>query len=378
MPLDRLWELLAKKLSGEASLPELDELTELLRQQPEMHYPLQTITDLWHYHPPHNDDPTAAYDRHLNRMAAMSVDFNSPAEDAGIEFTAAEEETTPQPSRNRKLLWATISCLLLAVAAVWFLNTGRDRQSSSGPGNQGTYTVPTSEVSTGNGSKSKTVLPDGTQVWLNAGSKLVYNKDFGQEKREATLTGEAYFDVVKDPSQPFIIHTSQIDIRVLGTAFNVRSYPGDKTTEASLIRGSIEVRIHERPEEKILLKPNEKLVVNNDPGATQVKDIVHKAARKAEPLVVIDRINYWPSDSTILETSWMDNKLIFRDESFAELALRMERWFGVEISFNDEGLQKERLTGIFKTETLQQALDALQIVSPFRYRIEGNKVYLFK
>lgn len=376
MPHDRLWELLAKKLSGEATLPELDELTELLRQQPDMHYPLQAITDLWHYHPPHNDDPATAYDRHLNRMAAMSVDFSSPAEDAIIDLPLLEEKTNP--SGTRKLVWVMISCLFVAVAAVWFLNVGRDRQSSPGPGNPGASTVPISEVSTGNGSKSKTVLPDGTQVWLNAGSKLVYNKDFGQTKREATLTGEAYFDVVKDPSKPFVIHTSQLDIRVLGTAFNVRSYPGDKTTEASLIRGSIEVRIHERPNEKILLKPNEKLVVNNDPDPVQVKDVTPKAIKKAEPLVVIDRLNYWPSDSTILETSWMENKLIFRDESFAELASRMERWFGVEISFNDAGLQKERLTGIFETETLQQALHALQITSPFRYRIEGNKVYLFK
>src|SRR4029078_631833 len=98
-------------------------------------------------------------------------------------------------------------------------------------------------VSTKRGSKSKVQLPDGTQVWLNADSRIAYNEKFQGNLREVTLEGEAYFDVVRDEKRPFVIHTAAIDIKVLGTAFNVRSYANEKNTETSLIRGSIEVTL---------------------------------------------------------------------------------------------------------------------------------------
>ena len=90
------------------------------------------------------------------------------------------------------------------------------------------------------GSRSRSLLPDGTTVWLNAGSKLYYENDFNGT-REVRLEGEAFFDVVKQTDRPFIVHTSGIDIKVLGTAFNVKSYPEDKTVETTLYRGLVQV-----------------------------------------------------------------------------------------------------------------------------------------
>ena len=141
-----------------------------------------------------------------------------------------------------------------------------------------------SEISTRYGSRTKLLLPDSTQVWLNSGSKLSYNKTYGNGTREVTLSGEAYFDVVKNPAHPFIIHTVNIDIKVLGTAFNVKSFPGEKNTETSLIRGSIEVTFKNRPSEKIILKPNEKLITANEEPA---KDSVYKEgpAEKVKPVL---------------------------------------------------------------------------------------------
>ena len=96
---------------------------------------------------------------------------------------------------------------------------------------------------------------------------MTYDKNFGKNIREVNLTGEAFFDVTKDSSHPFIIHTNVIDIKVLGTEFNVRSYPNDANTETSLIRGKVEVTVKNRANEKIYLEPNEKLVVANDNSA---------------------------------------------------------------------------------------------------------------
>src|SRR2546423_14261851 len=103
------------------------------------------------------------------------------------------------------------------------------------------------------GSRSKLVLPDGSTVWLNAGSKLTYNKDFGNNIREVSLVGEAFFDVMHIPDVPFVIETPTAVVKVLGTSFNVKAYPNETTTETSVIRGRVEISPRQRPGEKFVL-----------------------------------------------------------------------------------------------------------------------------
>ncbi|GAO42772.1 FecR family protein [Flavihumibacter petaseus] len=383
MTQDRLWELLAKKLSGEATLPELEELQQLLRKSPDMHYPLQTISDLWFLTPNQPEDTQAAYERHLNRLKTqLGEDWSGTGSepdreaDSIPEISKATEDDTEnfrqiQRRRKRRLGWAGLGIAAIIGSAIYFASPLQTPQGV--PASDSRFIA---EVSTRNGSKSKIQLPDGTQVWLNSGSKLTYGKEFNGTQREVNLTGEAFFDVVKDSLKPFIIHARNVNIRVVGTAFNVKSYPGDKTTETSLIRGIIEVNINNRPAEKIILKPNEKLVVASDDSlvAAQPTSNGKVKEKKMSPQVVIDNISYLPSDSTVIETSWMENKLIFTDESFRELANRMERWFGVVIRFEKPELEQIRLTGTFQGETLQQALRALTITAPFSYSINKDKV----
>ena len=119
------------------------------------------------------------------------------------------------------------------------------------------------EVAARPGVRTKVVLPDGTQVWLNSNSKLKYSPDFNLHSREVDLEGEAYFDVAKDMERPFIVHASTIDVRVLGTAFTIKSYPQDETIEATLLKGAIEISGRDNPgAPRIILKPDEKLVLN--------------------------------------------------------------------------------------------------------------------
>jgi len=243
-----------------------------------------------------------------------------------------------------------------------------------------------SEVSTKYGSRTNLHLPDGTQVWLNSGSKLSYDKTYGNGKREVALSGEAYFDVIRNPALPFIIHTSSIDIRVLGTAFNVKSFPLEKNTETSLIRGSIEVFFRNRPLEKIILKPNQKLITANQamvkdkenaaPSSAKEKTTVNDGGVKVPPLALVSQLTYEPGDSTVIETSWMHNKLMFLSETFEDLAIKMERWYGVNIRFVNEQIKFKKLNGIFENESIQQALTALQLITPFTYSMNKNDILI--
>ncbi len=376
MPKDTVWELIAKKLAGEATLPELKELEERLRQNPDMHYPLQTISDLWHHKAEHEEDAYEAFDRHAERMRALGIDF-------GETNTAQQEDQVgllgdEEGAGRKRRKWYMISsavALLVLISLFYFLSPGSGKEVKPQP------IADKSEVSTKYGSKTKLVLPDGTQVWLNSGSRLTYDKNYGNTLREVVLTGEAFFDVVKNPSLPFVIHASKINIRVLGTAFNVKSYPGEKNIETSLVRGSIEVTFKDRPSEKIILKPNEKLVIANEEDMPEQKATVKLKPTKIilqEPIVAISHLTYQPQDSTVIETSWMEGKLIFRSESFEELAVRMERWFGITIHFTDEELKKKRFTGIFENESAEQAFTALQLIVPFKYSINKKEVFISK
>ena len=194
--------------------------------------------------------------------------------------------------------------------------------------------------------------------------------------------GEAFFDVTKNPEKPFVIHTQKMDIKVLGTAFNVRCYPNEKKTETSLIRGRIEVTLKDRPKEKIYLNPNEKLTLLNGnivpAELASIKKVKHNT-ELTEPLVTIGHITHKLTDSTtIIETSWIENKLEFRGETFEDVAFKMEKWYGVKINIQDERLKQEHLTGSFETETVDQALSALQYTTKFNFTINKNTITITK
>lgn len=373
MSADRIWKLIARKLSHEASNEELHELDLLLREHPDLHFPIQTITDLWQKTDQTVDDAKLehAYQDHIHWMLTKGVALPNHTD----EHTDNTYLITG--SRNKNLRkWLTITAIVVPIligAFLLFFNISKPaiKETANVP-------APTSEIETKNGNKGQIVLPDGTKVKLNAGSKLTYGDQFGNEIREVNLIGEAYFDVVKNAEKPFIIHTSQIDIKVLGTEFNVKSYPGDKTTEASLVRGRIEVRFRNKHADPIFLNPNEKIVVLNESDSLTRKVIAKNEKVKKDQPYEIGSLTYVPKYDALVETSWIENKLIFRDESFKELATKMERWYGVRINFRDRSVEDLRFTGIFESESIRTALKALTITEHFNYNIEGNEVIISK
>lgn len=225
---------------------------------------------------------------------------------------------------------------------------------------------------TSKGEKSTFMMEDGTRVTLNADSKLEYAANFPQESREVYLTGEAFFDVHSDAQKPFIIHTNKMDIKVLGTAFNVKSYPNETSTEATLLKGAIEVTVADNPSEKIILKPSQKLVVNNY-DSTKKRSVALK-----DVVPALTTMTYFQQkDTVIMETSWLQNKLVFQDEDFETLARRMERWYNISIRFNKTGMKQLRFTGILEGETVAEAFSALHLTEDFRYRIEDSTIVIY-
>jgi transmembrane sensor len=358
MSQETFWVLISKKLSGEALPGELKELENLVLEHPDWQYAIQNLEDLWK-HQPQKDymQEEDAYMLHLHRMTELQIPFgNGP-----VEQPAIQPRTT-----IRRWYWIAAATIVAIAGVLIFNKLSQNRQEN--------------EISTRPGSKSRVQLPDGTVVLLNAGSKLTYNKDFGKELREVSLSGEGFFDVKKMKDKPFVIHTSSINIKVLGTVFNVKAYPEDKKTETSLLHGSIEVTIKNRPNDKIILSPSEKLVVENSVIADKIM-----SNKMAEPhsvaintLMSVNKLKYGPLDSSVAETQWVDNKLVFRDESFEELAIRMERWYDVKIEIDQPELREKRLTGSFEKETIDQALEALKISIPFRHEKKGNKLIIHR
>jgi transmembrane sensor len=368
---ERILNLLIRKLTGEASAAELEEMELLLQKQPAYRAVCEEATAFWHInHPDDTEFLEATYLLHLMRL-----------EEKGHTLQPVTTEANDMPPKRRRKWWllALPALALLLATGVWLLNSGKKAAPVVAAQEMNTAaTGKKVEVSTKNGDHSKIQLPDGSQVWLNAGSKIDYDKSFDGELREVYLTGEAFFDVVHNEKVPFIVHTRAADIRVLGTAFNVKSYANDLNTETSLIRGSVEVS-DKTGGQKWILKPNEKLVITNLPlsGAGRAIASEEAGSSRLPMAAAVKRITYDRKDSVVIETAWLDDKLCFTEEPFSEVAKKMERKYDVEFEFVNPVRKEIVMYGSFRNENLQQALEALLYSFDIRYEVDKKKVKIY-
>jgi ferric-dicitrate binding protein FerR (iron transport regulator) len=229
------------------------------------------------------------------------------------------------------------------------------------------------EVVTKRGSKSSIKLPDGTIVRLNTDSRLTYLNFTAGKNREVTLIGEAYFDVAHDSSRPFIIHTGKINIKVLGTSFNVRNYPQDKELETSLIKGKIEVSLDSRPEDIIILKPTEKLIIAKEQDELSAAT---KVTNSIDNKVVLTSITYLRHDSLVAETSWLNDKLVFVNQPLDKIAMELERKYAITINFKDEKVKKYRYTGVFENVSLEKVFQLIKYSKNINYKIDDKNIVI--
>jgi len=362
----RLSLLISLKLSGEASLEELNELEMLVNENPELMERIETVNKLWKQLDRRSTGlAEESFERHLYRLNEKV--FEPSVESETFSDVQKLSSVRRLVQKNYlKMLWGAAAASILLF---WFLFRPNE--------NAGIKPI-NNTVSTKVGDKASINLPDGSKVWLNGDSKITYVGDFGNKTREVYLSGEAFFDVVKDKTKPFIIHTRTINLKVLGTAFNVRSYDNDKETETALVRGSVEVTLRNRPDQKIILKPGEKLLVKNIPVDTTVNYKKQKPEEET-PIAVLTNMHYYGADSSSVETSWTKNEIVFNDEPLDKIALNLERWFNVQVTITDESLKKEKYTAtIEEDDQLKDFLEALKLAaeSHLHYSIKNSEVII--
>ncbi len=238
------------------------------------------------------------------------------------------------------------------------------------------------------GAKSQVELPDGSKVTINSGSTLKYPTNMKNREVDLFLEGEAYFDIVHTPNRKLNVNTSTLKIQVLGTAFNVKSYEDEDIVETTLVRGAISImgKVGNKSiEHPILLKPNQQATLIKNSQNIQVTGIVNdidtlveivkeqEGMKSSQPALIITG-NVDVDDFT----SWKNNKLVFKSERFEDLAVKMERWYNVEIKLEDESLKNSLYTGTFEKETIEQAMQALSLSLPFKFEINKNQIKIKK
>jgi ferric-dicitrate binding protein FerR (iron transport regulator) len=212
------------------------------------------------------------------------------------------------------------------------------------------------------GSITKTYLPDGTLVWLNAGSVLTYSQGFGVSKRDVTLEGEGYFEVTHNEAIPFNVYTDEMAVRVLGTKFNVRNYPEDVEVIVNLIEGKVLASNLLKPNDEAILLPNQKITLDKGSGKSILTDLNEKSDTAASNV-----------------TEWTKGELYFDEELLHYIVKSLERSYGVDIMIADPALNNLRFyANLSKKDmaTIHDALDVLASTGKLKYEIDGKTVTL--
>ena len=206
-----------------------------------------------------------------------------------------------------------------------------------------------SSVTTSLGERTSLSLPDGTKVNLNAGSILRYPDSFSGNERKVELSGEAFFDVVHNEAKPFIVQTHALNVRVLGTEFNIEAFPDASEVNTTLVNGKVilEKELNNKMVSLAEMKPNERMVYQID-------------NQKISLSTETDISQY---------IAWKDGKLVFLNDPIEEVAKKLGLWYNVSVTIQSEELKKSHFTGTFTNETIEKVLALLSVSSPIDYKI---------
>lgn len=205
------------------------------------------------------------------------------------------------------------------------------------------------------GSKTKLTLPDGSTVWLNAGSKMVYSQGFGVSDRRLAFQGEGYFEVEKNDEMPFLVQTHDVNVTVVGTKFNFRNYPEDEEAVVELLEGKVALENPLKEEAVRYLSPNEKMVLHK---ATGKMDITSAKVKEV--------------------TLWTENILLFDEDLLPDIVRELERSYHVQIEIENEDLKQTRFYGQFNQleQNIYDVLGMLSETGKLKYHEEGKVIYL--
>jgi ferric-dicitrate binding protein FerR (iron transport regulator) len=203
------------------------------------------------------------------------------------------------------------------------------------------------------GGEYELLLTDGSKVYLNSETQLVFPSRFDGDTRQIELTGEAYFEVKKDV-KPFIVKTAGIQIEVLGTSFNVNAYRDNDFVNATLVEGSIGIHVADNPE-TFRIKPENNFSIHKSSNEISIREV-----------------------NTKIYTAWVKGEFVFRNQPLSDIFTQLARWYDFEIEYENPAIQTMRFTGSAeKVRTLDYLLNQIQTVTEIKYRNEGDKIILY-
>ncbi|MEX0362918.1 MAG: FecR family protein [Allomuricauda sp.] len=284
----------------------------------------------------------------LKNKRAQKKYHQAKAEQVALSLREDTGEVKPvRPRQTRALLKYAAVLVILFGLAFYFNHSGE----STAVETENAMVM----IATSIGEKEEVVLSDGTKVTVNANSVLSYPANFTGNTREVLLKGEAFFEVTENKEKPFIVNTNEgMDIKVLGTVFNVKSYPEDKKVETTLVSGKVQV-VERKDNKTVLLYPSQRATYN-----------------KSDDRLIIDKVQTEPL------ISWKDGKLIYDEAPLREVIKDLEREYHVSFLVNSEELLEYKFKGVFDNLSIDQVLSLFELSSPIKCTLKQNYVILEK
>jgi ferric-dicitrate binding protein FerR (iron transport regulator) len=328
-----------------------------------------------------SDDNKKLFDqqRKLFALSALSGSdgkFSQRKSEAWERLDASVSATSPEPKTRKLAYYFGVAASVIVIfslgvlMSMWF--------SKSKPISD--LSKIEHEIIVPKGGQSELVLPDGTRVWLNAGSRFRYKGDYGMDNRNVYLEGEGYFSVIKNPEKPFIVQASGLKIKAFGTSFNVKAYPDEKVVTTTLVEGVVKIEgkgvdISLKPKDVVMLQKTTSIAKNS----VEVEEPENKTGNQIQSQEeVVQNFNkdvqLESNVNTDIYTSWKDNQWIIDSQSLEDIVVILERKFNVNISIASPELNKYKFTGTFNKETLEQILKVIQLTAPLNYKIDKGVV----
>ncbi len=320
---DHIYEIIARKVTGEISTEELLILEEWISKSLDNQIEFEDIQVLW--------EKTGQF--HIPSLGDQ---------DAALSIVHRRAEIRSHRIPRLKLLYQVAAVLALAILLAGTYNY------FFGSGNISSEYY--EEVLAAAGTRTHVDLPDGSRAYLNSGSSLRFSSQLTKNKqRRVSLTGEAYFNVAKDPNHPFIVQAGPLEIKALGTEFNVDAYNLDRAIDIVLVEGKVAISdVHRTSEEAMLIL---------DPSELAHFNVQENIISKEKTLELQKYIG------------WIDGKIVFTDDSIQDVMLKLENWFNVDLRLEDERLSNYRFTGAFVDEAVEEILETLCQTSPLKYEV---------
>lgn len=326
---EHIYSLILAQLSGNATEAELSELEQWLKSDKANGRLYSEVKNTYWCRP--NTDSEEKRNQVFNRIK-QQIDIPTP------------QVQVSNKGRGRRLLLTGIAAASVVFALMlgwWMLNDPQQETE-----------IAQLEKFCPRGKKLHFQLPDGSEVWLNADSKLLFPEKFTGAKRSIKLQGEAFFKVKRNVDQPFVVSTQNAVIQVLGTSFNINSRNGNSSTYTTVVSGKVRVSDLQLVNSVDLVK-NQHVSISPD-GAVGAISVVN-----ANEL-----------------TGWTNNILFFDDVSLAEVIVELERWYDMDFEVKDSVLLTKQVRAKFENPSIDQILDHISSVLSFNYTIEEGKVLI--